>query len=434
MTGTPVSAPATPAGSAGGAGSAGAAGADAGLAAAARALAEGCGTGAADLVDCASPREWVESLATTLPAVAAAAVIEHLFGVLPLVAGFFAPAPWCADVAAGRSLAALGLFTPDPELRWGAVAGQAAATAAAGDQAAAEPAADGRAAGEPAVGGTAAPEAAAGYRLSGTVRLAGCPGGGVLVLVRSGEEHRLAWVDAGVSGVEWHGQGPCRAAMAGAAVGADCVSRPVTVTSGGELWTHLARYASLWGLAASIWARHGVLALRRAARAPRAGEPRWSAAQLVATAVTEVEIEAELAATALRIHFATAAGQAARGAGADGAHGSDGAHSSDGAHGPDGPDGADDADLAIAVGAARALAAVAACTVELRDRLGLAVEGPLADGLPGPLAASLGGVLMLESELAAQLDRLVVGDVAAVMATAVTAVTAAPAAPEDAGR
>jgi hypothetical protein len=405
VTDTPVSAPATPAGSAGGTGSAGDAGADAGLAAAARALAEGCGTGAADLADCASPREWVESLAAKLPAVAAAAVIEHLFGVLPLVAAFFSPAPWCADVTAGRSHAALGLFTPDPELRWGAVAGQAAA------------------------------EAAAGYRLSGTVRLAGGPGGGVLVLVRTGEEHRLAWVDAGVPGIEWHGQGPCRVAIAGAVVGAGCVSRPVTVTSGGELWTHVARYASLWGLAASIWARHGVLALRRAARAPRAGEPRWSAAQLVATAITEVEIEAELAATAVRIHFATAAGQASRGAGAadgsDAAHGPDGAH---GAHGPDGSDGADDADLAIAVGAARALAAVASCTVELRDRLGLAVEGPLADGLPVPLAASLGGVLMLESELAAQLDRLMVGDLAPTVAAPVTAAPAAPAAPEDTAR
>lgn len=317
---------------------------------AARALAERCGAGALDLPATAPPREWVESLAAALPAAVAGAVVEHLFGVLPLIETGFGrdPRGGLAEVLAGRKLGALGLFTPSPELRWGAVA------------IVAEPAGDG-------------------YRLHGEVRLPGGAADGALVLVRAGAEHRLAWLDHDqAGGVELHGDSPCRLVVDGAAVAAACVSRPVTLTPGAEPWTHLARYASLWALAAAIWAQRGVGALRRAARTPQAGGTRWSASQLVAMGITEVEIETELTATALRAHFAAAAG-------ADGAAGAGGLASLD--------------RLAMALGAARALSAVAARTVELRDRLGLATGGLLADGLPGSLAAALGGTLMLESEL-----------------------------------
>jgi hypothetical protein len=322
----------------------------AGLAAAGRALAERCGAqaspvsnAAADLPVTGSPREWVERLAAVLPAESAAAVIEHLFGVLPLATAFFGPERQLAAVVAGQRLAALALFTPDPQLRWGAAA-------------------------------VAAESADGGLHLRGSARLPSRAASGALVLVRVGEERRLAWLDHDQPGVELRGDAPCQLAIAGAAVGAEGVSRPVTLAAGGELWTHLARYAILWALAAVHWARGGVQALRRAARAPQEGETRWSASQLVAMGIAEVEIETELAAMAVRTHFSPAVGEPAATAG-----------------------------LAIAVGAARALAAVATRTVELRDRLGLVAGGPLAGGLPGPLAAALGGVLMLESELAAQL-------------------------------
>ncbi len=303
-----------------------------------RALAERFGGGGADLPAAESPRQWVESLTKGLPAVAAGAVIEHLFGVLPLVE-CLGPRGGLEEVAAGRKLAALGLFTPGPDLLWGAV------------DVAAEPVSDG-------------------FRLHGAVRLPGREADGALVLVRAGAERRLAWLDHDQPGVERHGVAPCWLVIEGAAVGAAAVSQPVALTSGAEIWTHLARYASLWALAAAIWAQRGVQALRRAARTPQAGGTRWSASQLVAMGITEVEIETELAATALRLHLAAAAGESAGGVG-----------------------------LALAVGAARALSAVAARTVELRDRLGLATGGLLADGLPGSLAAALGGALMLESEL-----------------------------------
>ena len=72
-------------------------------------------------------REHVESLMAELPAPAGLAVVEHLFGVLPLVAAFFAPRPAIAELASGLKLGALGLFTPTPEPGWAAATVEAEA-------------------------------------------------------------------------------------------------------------------------------------------------------------------------------------------------------------------------------------------------------------------------------------------------------------------
>jgi hypothetical protein len=57
--------------------------------------------------------------------------------------------------------------------------------------------------------------------------------------------------------------------------------------------------------------------------------------------------------------------------------------------------------LVVALAAARALAGVAAKASEVRDQLGLPLDGPLADdGTAAWLASHVGGTLMLESELA----------------------------------
>jgi hypothetical protein len=133
----------------------------------------------------------------------------------------------------------------------------------------------------------------------------------------------------------------------------------VTLAPDGELARLLAAYAGAWAKAAASCARDGVRALRRAARLAS-----LQGSQLVALAITEVEIETELT-------FAAAERDGAR--------------------------------LAAAAAAARTLAAVAARTEELRDAYGLAVEGPFGAGAPGAaktLTAFLGGPLLLESELA----------------------------------
>jgi len=267
------------------------------------------------------------------------AALEHRLGVLPLIAAFFVPQGALAEVVAGRKRGALGLFTPAPEPGWGAVA-------LAGERC-----------------GTV-PNSAL---LRGTVRLPGALADGSLVLVKLEGEQRLAWLDhlapgvvdfrgAGDDGLYWlH--------VEGARVGPELLSRPVTLDPGGELARCLQTYAAGWAAAAVGCARDGVRELRRAART--AG---FHTAQQVALGITEVEIEADLAAAALRR------------AGEDGREGTGAA-------------------LLLAVAASRALSWVAAKTAELRDAWGLEIDGPLASDAAATLTAYLGGSLLLEREL-----------------------------------
>jgi hypothetical protein len=274
-----------------------------------------------DLVEVASAgpaRERVESLMSELPAAEAFAALEHELGVLPLLDGFF------AIREADRKRASLGLFTPRPEpgLEAGAVAG------------------------EPAAGG---------LLLRGRIRLPSPDSEASIVLVKAGDEHRLAWLDHGIPGVQRRG---AWLVIDGAAV--DLVSRPVRIS---ELAGWLEAYAGAWALAAAMAAREGVRALRRAARTTG-----FNASQWVALGITEVEIEADLA---------FAAAQRVSGAGG----------------------------LAVAAAAARTLSIIAAKTEELRDLTGLEAEGP-----PKALASYLGGALFLENELARSLCIGGIGD------------------------
>lgn len=266
--------------------------------------------------------EPVEALMSRLPAAEAFTVVEHLHGVRPLVQAFFNTTGEMGEVASGARLGSLGLFSPTPGLRW--LASALEGESAGGD-----------------------------WLLKGRVRIPSPDSDGALVLVRRGDERRLAWVERGAPGVERCGtRTPCWLSLDGAAVAADLVSRPVTLA---DLHSHLEAYAGVWARAAAICARDGARALRRAART--AG---YNASQVVAMGITEVEIPAELTAAA-----------AAQGGG-----------------------------LVLAAAAARTLEDLAVKTAELRDRLGLALDGPFADEESAKtLSAFLGGVLMLESEV-----------------------------------
>ena len=305
-----------------------------------------------DMPATGSAQEWVESLMSRLPALEACAVLEHRFGVLPLLDAFFEPLGTIGEVASGLRLGSLGLFTPAPEPRWGAAAVE----------------------GEPSGGG---------LLLRGEVRIPGPSSEGSLVLARlaQGEhrEHRLAWLDHGAPGVEKRGSrkggpvlagAPCWLALEGATVGPGLVSRPVTLAPGTDLYRHLEAYAGVWALAAVICVQNEIRALRRAARTTRHRGTAFSASQQVAMDITEVEIEAELTAAAVRGQLALA---------------------------PDDP--ARASDLALAAAAARILSAAAARTRALRDLSGLELDGS-EDHPAGALTAFLGGPLMLENELA----------------------------------
>jgi hypothetical protein len=281
----------------------------------------------------------VKSLMAEQPGAAGLAAVEHSFGVLPLVAAFFAP-----EVAAGLRSGALALFTPTPEPGWGTATVEGKPS---GDE----------------------------ILLRGEVRLASAGAGGSLVLFQQGEngEQRLAWVDHGARGVERREGGWL--SLDGVAVAAGLVSRPVTLAPGSDLYRHLETYASLWALAASLCARDGIRALRRAARTSQRGGKAFNSSQLVAMAITEVEIEAELTATAVERDLALAADHPARAGG-----------------------------LALAAAAARVLALLAERTAELRGATGRAPDGPFADpATAARLTAWLGGAPALEGELAAAL-------------------------------
>ena len=285
-------------------------------------------------------RDLVVKLMSEQPGSAGLAVVEHRFGVLPLVAAFF-PSPASAkDLRRG----ALALFTPAPEPGWGTAT------------------VEGKRNGEEIL-------------LSGEVRIAGADADadGSLVLFQEGEEQRLAWVDLDARGVERREAGWL--ALDGVAVDALHVSRPVMLAPGGELYRHLEAYASLWALAASLAARDGIRALRRAARTSQRGGKAFNSSQLVAMAITEVEIEAELTATAVERDLALAVDDPARAGG-----------------------------LALAAAAARVLALVVERTAELRAATGRALDGPFADpATAARLTAGLGGAPALEGELAAAL-------------------------------
>lgn len=211
------------------------------------------------------------------------------------------------QVAAGKR-ASLDLFTPAPEpgLEAAAVAGK------------------------PVDGG---------LRLTGRVRVSDPDAEASIVLVRTGGEHRLAWLDHDTRGVGRRGDW---LTVEDALV--DRISRPVEIS---ELRRWLESYAGAWALTAAMAAREAVRALRQAARTTGFNSSQW-----VAMGITEVEIEADLTLAAVKRHPS----------------------------------------LAVAAAAARTLSLVAAKAEELRD-LGLETDGPQD-------VMYLGGALFLENELA----------------------------------
>jgi len=307
-----------------------------------------------------SPAERVERIAGSLPAHEAMAAVEHRFGVMILVEEHLPASDARGRIAAGEALGALGLFTPEPETDGGAARDWPAAALIAER---------GSRSGED-------------FLLSGDLRLATADADGNLALVREagegGDRCRLAWLDLrqaearGIERLSPAGEVPQRLTCHGTPVGADAVSAPIDPGSGGTLDRALAGYAELWGLAAVTVARQGVVALRRAARL--AGYP---SAQLVATAVTEVEIEAEVALAGVRLRLEESEPRETRDALAR--------------------------SWAAALAAGRALALTAETTRSLRDRFALETDGPFAGPSSAGLTTGLGGVTFLEHALAREL-------------------------------
>ena len=183
-----------------------------------------------------------------------------------------------------------------------------------------------------------------------------------IVLLRDqDEECHLAWLDHDAPGVEraaagWIG-------VEHAIISPEKISRPVTLHPNGELHQQLDRYARIWALVAVACARRGILAVRCAVRTTGFGR-----SQMLAMAVTEAEIETELTAAAARLQI----GCVDPGSG-----------------------------VILALAAARTLATVSACALDLRDQCAIDVDTPLAQpGMASALTGFVGGLLTLEQELA----------------------------------
>jgi hypothetical protein len=298
-----------------------------------------------------STREWVALVASRLTASQACAVVEHLFGVLPLTPWFHGSHDAIAALASGTKLGALGLFTPNPECAW-------AAAPLTGKW----------------IAGT--------LSVRGEVRLPYPAVDGAIVPVRVTEaEQRLAWLDLRIGGVDRGSRSggaagdasPCWLLIDGASIEPAAVSRPITRAPGGELYRQLHAYAGVWALAAVHIARRIVLALRRTARTTRChgGSDAFRDSQLVAMNLAEVEIETELVAAAIDRAMSSA----------------------EPATGP-----------MVALSAARALGSAAETARQLKDQLGLPLDGWLAGASEPALTMYLGGTPMLEHELARALD------------------------------
>jgi hypothetical protein len=248
------------------------------------------------------------------------AALEQSLGVQPLVEAFFE--------GFGTVRGTLGLFTPTPEMTL-------ESAALTGERSGRD------------------------LLLRGEVRVPNPDADGAVVLVRIDSEYRLAWVEpVAVDG---------RLRLDGVPAGR--VSKPVTLEPGSEFLRWLDAYAGAWAVSASAAAAEEIRALRRAARTTTHEGKAFSASQWVSLEITEIEIEAELAALLCR----------------------------------DGKGG-----LAAAAAAARILHAVAMKRAELRDQAGLKIEGHFLETARA-MTAFLGGPLRIESELARSIGIEVTG-------------------------
>lgn len=314
------------------------------------------------------PLQWLDSRLGQLPPNQALPIAEHLFGASPLIRQLLPSGGVGAEVSEavlqGRGLAALGLFTPNPQFDW--------TDAAVGAE-------DGR----------------GGLLLQGEVRIATAAAEATVVLVRvSGGETRLALLAHEATGVtqRLHRRGgqprlghPSWLILQGVEVPLDLVSDPLEPKAmASPLHRILESYAGTYARLACGYVNAGICALRRAARTTAHRGTPFNSTQEVTLAVTELEIEADLLALAVKAF----PGSAPEPAGS-----------------PVAAVAAASTGFALAASASRLLSAVGHLTGQLRDTAGLEPEGPFGgDGGDPPFReVVLGGAPMMETALARSL-------------------------------
>jgi hypothetical protein len=288
--------------------------------------------------------EWIERLSASAEIGYVLPIIEHLFGVLPLLEFLQESADNALPLRAigrGEARACLGLFTPTPDFSWtaSAVHGQLSASRAT---------------------------------LSGEVRIQSGPAlpatvdTWVMVLARFPDgELRLALFSTKkmTPTSSW-------LVLDEVPVPHAFLSSPLSVRKGEPSFRALDGYAGVYAFVAGLYARRGLRAIRRALRKTVRGGAAFNTSQVLAMGTTELEVQVTLLMTAARAHLESEAVGPASG-------------------------------LALAASAARLLSQVAARTSELRAKAGVTGPGPLAHpSTQDVIDVALGGQLLIESELA----------------------------------
>ena len=208
-------------------------------------------------------------------------LIEHMYGVIPLVREFLDSsddAGLTDDVISGRILAALGLFTPNPIFSWceAALSFESEALSNA---------------------------------VSGEIRILSSRADCTLVLVRRLQEYRLALLPHSIKGVTITAdnslaeEGPAWLAVDKAKIEPGWLSCPLSTTTDGRLSHTLAGFAGVCALAIAAYAKRTIVSLRRAANATARGNKSFKMSQVVAHEITHQEIEADLLLIAVRDYF-----------------------------------------------------------------------------------------------------------------------------------
>ncbi len=216
----------------------------------------------------------VEGLCRTRPAKAVMAVVDHAFGVVPLLEFFGGDSPAVEAARSGKALASFGFFT-----------------------------ANARFAIEPSLVGEFSSDG--NFHLTGLLHQGMEEAVSSLVLISVRGEQRLCLVPHDSSGITLRRRSNRQGSgqwleLKGCVVSEGSVSPALKIQPRSHLLAPVERYAEIASYATALCVARLLRALRRAMAEPSFGEAPFSTSQLAAHEVTRLEIEARLLLSATR--------------------------------------------------------------------------------------------------------------------------------------
>lgn len=216
----------------------------------------------------------VEELCLTQPPRAVMAVVDHAFGVVPLLDFFAGDTPAVEVARSGKTLTSFGLFTAN--------AGFAIEPSLVGERSSNES-----------------------FRLTGLLHQGMQEAVGSLVLISVNGEQRLCLLPHDLAGITLRGRNNRKGSsrwleLKSCLVSERCMSPRLKTESRSRLVTAVDKYAEVACYATALCADRLLRALRRGMAEPSFGEASFSTSQLAAHEVTRLEIEGKLILSAAR--------------------------------------------------------------------------------------------------------------------------------------